>query len=66
MTLRQEASELARSKGHVMGGWVKHKLGWGGRCLHCNLFILVAEGNRIYGLAGADCGGKDEVQVAET
>ncbi|MEI8003169.1 MAG: hypothetical protein WCG94_02420 [Methanothrix sp.] len=53
--LWQEAANEARTKGHLLGGWTPHRLGWGGRCLFCNIFILVAEGNRVYGLAGPDC-----------
>ena len=66
MTLRQEATELARSKGHLLGGWAPHRVGWGCRCLLCNSFFLAAEGNRIYGLAGPDCWGRDEVQKIKT
>lgn len=57
--LRQEASQAARDKGHLLGGWTPHRLGWGAFCLHCGLFILVAEGNRVYGLASPQlCEGK--------
>jgi len=36
--LRQGASEAARDKGHLLGGWQAHPLGWGGRCLFCGSF----------------------------
>jgi hypothetical protein len=55
--LRQEATEEARAKGHLLGGWTPHRLGWGAFCLHCGLFILVA--HRVYGLASAQlCEGR--------
>lgn len=67
-TLRIEATELARAKGHFLDGWQPHKLGWGSRCTICGLFVLVA--HRIYGLSGdgvcwGEKGGGPEIEECE-
>lgn len=49
--LREEATEMARERGHLLGGWERiDEDTWSTRCIHCQ--GVVHASSRIYGLAG--------------
>lgn len=49
--LREEATEMARERGHLLGGWERlDKDTWSARCIHCQWVVHAS--SRIYGLAG--------------
>jgi hypothetical protein len=49
--LREEATGMARERGHLLGGWERiDEDTWSARCIHCQWVVHAS--SRIYGLAG--------------